>query len=110
MSHPQRRTGRIPKNVQARERLREAQDVEARAVSAASAAQDAFVAAARKRDKAVAVADALLAEAERALAAAQADVVAVSGVERASALLGVNRTVLRKACAIADSAAGGDNT
>ena len=84
------------------------QDAEARAVSAACAAQDALAAAIGRRDKAVAAAEALLAEAERAVAAAQANVVAVSGVERASALLGVNRTALRKARTIADSATGGD--
>jgi hypothetical protein len=110
MTHPPRRTGRIPKDVQARERLREAQDAEARAVSAACAAQEALAAAIGRRDTAVAAANALLAEAEQAVASAQASVVAVSGVERASVLLGVSRTVLRKARATVESATGRDDT
>jgi len=99
----------MPRDVQARERLRLAQDSEARAVSAVCAAQDALAAAKRKRDKTVAAADAVLAEADRAVSAAQANLVAISGLERASALLGVNRTELRKARAIAGSdPVGGD--
>lgn len=109
MSTPVRRAGRLPRDVQARERLRQAQDAETRAVSAVCAATDALAAARRKRDKAVASADAIFAEAERDLATAQAHVVAVSGLDRASALLGMSRAALRKARAVAaTSRDGGD--
>jgi hypothetical protein len=87
----------MPRDVQARERLREAQKAEARAVSAVCAAQDALAAAGRKRDRAVAAADAILAKAEQAVAVAHADLVEISGLARAAGLLGTDKASLRKA-------------
>lgn len=107
MTSRPRASGRFPRDIQARERLRQAQEAETRAVSAVCAAQDAVAAAGRKRAKAVAAADAVVAEAERSLAAAQANLVDVSGLSRAGALLGLDRTTLRKASAAAKSRPNG---
>lgn len=92
-----RATGRMPRDVQARERLRKAQDAEARAVSAVCSAQDALAAAGRKRDRVVAAAEAIVTKAELAVAAAHADLVEVSGLARAASLLGTDKASLRKA-------------
>lgn len=107
MTSGSRTTGRFPRDVQARERLRQAQEAETRAVSAVCAAQDALAAAARKRDKAVAAGDAVVQEAERSLAATHAELVDVSGLSRACALLGLDRATLRKARAAAKSRPSG---
>jgi hypothetical protein len=89
--------GRYPRDMQARERLRHAQRAETRAVGAVSKAQEVLAAASRKRDTAVVASDAIVVDAERSLAVAQAQLVKVSGIDRACALLGVTRATLRKA-------------
>jgi hypothetical protein len=100
----------MPRDVEARERLRQAQDAEARSVSAVYAAQNALAAATAKRDRAVAAAEAVLAEAQRAVAVAQANLAAVSGIDRASTLLGVTSAALRRARAmIAERGASSDS-
>jgi hypothetical protein len=83
---PSRSVGRLPTDPVARERLREAQAAEARVVAA-------YYASAARLD----TARAMLAEAESALASAVTAVVATSGAERATILLGLGKAELRHA-------------
>jgi hypothetical protein len=90
------RPARTPRDVRARERLREAQLRESEAVAAVCAAQDALVRAAAKRDAVLASASATVDQAQASVRAAQAALVQVSGVNRAAQLLGVDPAELRK--------------
>jgi hypothetical protein len=83
---PSRSLGRRPADPAARERLREVQAAETRAVAA-------YYFAAARADTAREV----LSEAESDLAAAVRSVVATSGQERAMILLGLDRSELRQA-------------
>lgn len=89
----------MPRDVRTRERLRAAQAAEARAVSAVCSGQNALASACRKRDHAVAAADVTVNKAEHVLAVAQANLVDISGLDRAATLLGLDKAVLRKAAA-----------
>lgn len=96
MTQKSPRAGRLPRDVRARERLREAQVQEAGAVAAVCAAQQRWSQAREKRDAALAAADAVVERAQAALEAAQSDLVGVSGLERAAMLLGIGTSELRK--------------
>lgn len=74
----------MPTDAAARERLREAQVAEARAVAGFFAARGRVTAAASGLD-----------EAERRLAEATGRVIAISGSDRAMTLLGIEKTELR---------------
>ena len=96
----QTRTPRkLPRDLRARERLREAQEAEARAVTVVCAAEDALAGACAKRDAVIAKATATVEQAEAELATARAGLVKVSGLDRASVLLGFDRVGLRKTIA-----------
>jgi len=90
---------RLPRDVHARERLREAQQAESGAVSAVYAASGALERAFAKREAAVAAADATVDQARAVLATAQAALVRVSGLDRAAALLGSTKVELRRTIA-----------
>jgi hypothetical protein len=81
----------------ARERLREAQQREAAAVAAVFAAQGALQKACAKRDSVLASASEVVDAAQDVVAAKQAALVKVSGVDRAALLLGLAVPELRKA-------------
>ncbi len=100
-----RSLGKFPSDLQARERLREAQAAEARAVTAVYAADAERDKAIARRDEAVAAATTVVEAADADLAAARAGLVAVSGVDRAAILLGATRSELRRAAA---ASANGD--
>jgi hypothetical protein len=85
-----------PTNIHARERLREAQAAEARALKAVCRAETALIAARNKRDESIAKADAAVSNAEKIVAATQAELVGISGLDRAARLLAHDKTVLRK--------------
>ena len=93
--------GRLPLDVHTRQRLREAQNAEGRAVKAVCSAQAAVDSARAKRDSLYAAADRIVERAENRLTSAQAQLVEVSGLDRAAGLLGTNRNVLRRAIATA---------
>lgn len=90
------RTGRLPRDIRARERLREAQQQEAEALVALCATQDKLRKACAKRDVAVAAAAGMVERAQASVESAQAVLVQVSGLDRAAVLLGVDRAELRK--------------
>lgn len=94
-----RSLGKFPSDPHARERLREAQATEARAVAAVYAAEAGRDKAIARRDEAIAAATAVVDAADADLAAARAALVAVSGVDRAASLLGATRSELRRASA-----------
>jgi hypothetical protein len=83
---PSRSLGRLPTDPAARERLREAQAAEARVVAT-------YYTTATRLDSA----RAMLAEAESELSDAVRAVVATSGAERATILLGIGKAELRHA-------------
>ena len=87
----------LPKDIRARERLRAAQVAESGALAAVCSAESALSAARRRRDESVARADALVVRAEQKVATARAELVGVSGVERAARLLGLEKKGLRRA-------------
>lgn len=93
------RAARPPRDIHARERLRDAQVAEARAVSAVCTAQTAVDRAHAKREQAIAAAARAVARAERALAVAHTALVEVSGLERAAVVLGLPAKRLRQAVA-----------
>jgi hypothetical protein len=90
------RGGRMPRDVRARERLREAQQREAEAVAAVCAANHALGKARAKRDDALTAANAAVKRAQQAVDAARGELVKVSGLERTALLLGINPSELRK--------------
>jgi hypothetical protein len=90
------RSARMPRDVRARERLREAQLRESEAVAAVCAAHDALARAAAKRDAVLASATATVDQAHASVQAAQAALVQVSGADRAAQLLGVDPAEMRK--------------
>lgn len=93
-------------SVQARQRLRAQQDAEARAVAAHGAAVGRLATTTAKRAEAIAAQDELVAQVEGQVAATAAGVVEVSGLERAAAILGVPKGVLRRQLASARRAQG----
>ena len=95
-----------PTDPRARERLREAQAVEARTVAAVYGAESRVERAAAKRDRAREVADVWVTDAVRVLDRARADLVSVSGVDRAALLLGLSRSELRRSLATASTQDG----
>jgi len=92
-----RSIGKRPTDLAARERLRQAQVAESRATAAVYAAMEALGAAIAKREEANAAATVVVDSAAGALTLARADLVAVSGLDRAAMLLGVSKPELRKA-------------
>jgi len=80
-----RSLGRLPKNTHARERLREAQVAEATALTKVCAAEATLSQATDVQR-----------HAERELAAAQAALIDVSGLQRAATLLNTTPTALRR--------------
>jgi hypothetical protein len=97
MATKSRSFGKQPTDLHARERLREAQATEASATNAVYSAADVSHAAITKRDQARAAATVAVDAAEIKLAAAHAELVTVSGLDRAAMLLGVSKAALRKA-------------
>jgi hypothetical protein len=97
MATKSRSLGKQPTDLHARERLREAQAAEASATNAVYSATDVLHAAINKRDQARAVATVAVDAAEIKLAATRAELVTVSGLDRAAMLLGVSTAALRKA-------------
>lgn len=85
-----------PRDLQARERLRRAQQRESQALAAVCTAQRALDRAQGKRQAALAAADAVVEQAQTVVTDAQAGLVAVSGLERAAVLLGLDPGELRK--------------
>ena len=94
---------RKPNDPRARERLREAQAVEARAVVAAYIAEAKVATAITKRDKAHAIAEGWVAEATDLLDRARADLVSISGTDRAALLLGIGKPELRRSLSAANA-------
>ena len=93
---PVPRGTRMPRDVRARERLRLAQQQEAQALAAVFAAQRKLDQACAKREAALEAATALVDTAQESVAAMQAALVSVSGVERAAALLDIEVAQLRR--------------
>jgi hypothetical protein len=87
-----RSLGKLPSDPQARERLREAQVAEARALTAVYTAEAALTAALEEA-----------ARADAALAVARATLIGRSGLDRAASLLAVSKTELRRSVAAAAS-------
>ncbi|HZC72090.1 MAG TPA: hypothetical protein VE442_15460 [Jatrophihabitans sp.] len=89
-------TARMPRDVRARERLREAQQQEAQALAAVCAAQDRLAKADAKRNAVLAAATAKVGQAQAGVDSAQGALVRVSGLDRAALLLGIDPAELRK--------------
>jgi hypothetical protein len=98
----------MPRDVHTRERLRAAQQAEARAVTAVCTAQASLAGVSRKRDATIAAANSTVTTAENALARTQAALVDISGLDRAAALLGIDKATLRRAVATTTSHSDGD--
>jgi hypothetical protein len=96
MAGKSRSLGRLPIDGEARERLRTAQVAEGTATGAVYDAQAAVEAAIGKRDQAVAAASVAVQAAETALASKYAELISVSGADRAAVLLGMTRTALKR--------------
>jgi hypothetical protein len=90
------RTTRMPRDVRARERLREAQQQEAQALAVVCAAQDALARTCAKRDAVLAAANGKVGQARAGVESAQGALVRVSGLDRAALLLGLDPAELRK--------------
>jgi len=99
MTNQARQRGHMPRDVHARERLREAQQAESAAVAAVYAASGALDRASAKREAVVAAADTTVDRARAVLSTAQAALVRVSGLDRAAALLGATTVELRRSIA-----------
>lgn len=97
---------RKPADPRARQRLREAQALESRAVATVCAAEAKVGLAVAKRDKAVAVADGWVTGAREVLDRARSDLASVSGVDRAALLLGIGKPELRRSMASRNSQDG----
>jgi hypothetical protein len=85
MTTKSRSLGRLPKDIHARERLREAQVAEAKALTKVCAAEETL---SRATD--------VQRQAERELADAQAALIDISGLQRAAALLNTTAPALRR--------------
>lgn len=92
----EQRPARLSRDVRMRERLREAQQQETRAVGKVCTATEALVKACAKRDAIVAAAGATVAEAQAVVEKAQQALVEVSGLERAARLLGIDSAQLQR--------------
>jgi hypothetical protein len=90
------RTTRRPRDSRTRDRLLEAQQLEAEALADVCAAQEDLNKACLKRDTALAAASARVDEAQGAVELAQTALVRVSGLDRAALLLAIDATTLRK--------------
>lgn len=107
MSEPSRTSpARKPADPHARERLREAQAAETRALAAVCVAEAKVASATARRDRAYAAADVWVSEAGAKLDTARADLATVSGVDRAALLLGISKAELRRSLATASDRAG----
>jgi hypothetical protein len=89
-------TPRMPRDGRARERLREAQQQESRAVASVCAAGDRLSRARAKRDAVYVTATVKVERAEADLDSARASLVQVSGLDRAALLLGLDVAELRR--------------
>lgn len=87
----------MPVGAEVRDRLRVAQRAETDAIAAVQKALAAEAAARARLDRIIGKHQAELSKAACAVRAAQASVVRTSGLERATALLGVSPSVLRSA-------------
>ena len=83
-------------SIEARERLRAQQEAEAKAVASHSAAVGRLATTTARRAEVIASQDELVTQAEVHVAVAAAEVVEVSGLERASVILGVPKGSLRR--------------
>jgi hypothetical protein len=83
-------------SIEARERLRAQQEAEAKAVAAHSAAVGRLAATTTRRAEVIAGQDQLISHAEAHVAAAAAEVIEVSGLDRAAVILGVPKGLLRR--------------
>jgi hypothetical protein len=107
MFEPSRsRPARKPADPRAREHLREAQAAEAGALATVCAAEAKVASMVAKRDKARATADAWVAEASALLDTARSELAAVSGLDRAAVLLGINKNELRRSLSSASTQGG----
>lgn len=89
----------LPRNVHTRERLREAQAAEARALAAVCAAELALARVVTKQNRVIDSARAAVSRAEHAVDVTRVTLVEVSGLDRAATLLGLNRKALRRTAA-----------
>lgn len=83
-------------SIEARERLRGQQETEAKAVAAHCAAVGRLAATTARRAEVIAGQDELIAQAEAYVAVAAAEVIEVSGLDRAGVILGVPKGSLRR--------------
>jgi hypothetical protein len=83
-------------SIEARERLRAQQETEAKAVAAHSVAVGRLAATTARRAEVIAAQDELIRQAMAHVAVAAAEVIEVSGLERASVILGVPKGSLRR--------------
>lgn len=90
---------RLPRDVEARERLQQAQRAEAAAVADVYRAEAALTRAQMKFEATVAAATKVVDDAHAVVDRTQAALVAVSGRDRAAQLLGIDRVELRKGSA-----------
>lgn len=99
---------RKPTDPRTRERLREAQAAESCALPAVCAAETKVTSAIGKRDKACATADKWVTAAADALDHARAELVSVSGPDRAALLLGISKPELRRSLSAANAQDGAE--
>jgi hypothetical protein len=88
-------------SIEARERLRAQQEAEAKAVAAHGAAVGRLAATTARRAEVIAGQDELIAHAEGHVAVAAAEVIQVSGLDRAAVILGVPKGSLRRQMTVA---------
>jgi hypothetical protein len=100
------RSARKPADPSARERLREAQAAEARALSCVCDAEAKMASAIAKRDKARVTANGWVAAASALLDTARSEMASVSGADRAALLLDISKTELRRSLASANGQDG----
>ena len=89
-------TARLPRDLEARERLQRAQQAEAAAVANVYRADAQLAKAHAKYDAAVAAATKIVDQARDGVAQAQAALVDISGRDRAAQLLGITKADIRK--------------
>jgi hypothetical protein len=90
------RTKRLPRDVRVRERMRAAQQQEGAALAGVCVAMEQLRRASARRDTVVAAATAVVDRAQAAVEAAHAEVVRISGIERAALILAMDVAELRK--------------
>ena len=95
-NRPGRAAVRRPRDARVRDRLLEAQQIEAEALAGVCLALDDLARTSAKRDAVMATATARVDEAQAAVESAQATLVEVSGLARAAQLLAMNPAALRK--------------